>query len=372
MQIAAIAACLIVTFWPNLRRLWLKTNPISGEPNWGHAICIPVIGLYYLYLNRDELLKARLKPLLPLPFTRARVAAVGMLIAAAAGVMLLGPLAIPSQKANLEYLGTFLGIYAVLAALLDFGFATLLVGLGLSAFGIYPGRNDFVWDFGMVMTLFGVVLLLTGWDVMRIAWFPIAFLVCGIPWPGLVYSWIASPLQRLAATVAVATLNLTGVVSERSGTKIFIGDGFLHPVRTLNVAEACAGMRSLMTFISVGAAVAFLSTRPLWQKIVITLSAVPIAILCNVMRVAGQGLLDTYWSHEVSEGFAHQFVGMMMLIPAFFLILGVSWVLDQLFVEEVETKTVKKVNAPKAGAASARPQSGPAQPAAAQAAKEGA
>jgi hypothetical protein len=44
-------------FWPNLRRLWDKTNPFYGEPNWGHAICVPIIGLYYLYANRDELLR---------------------------------------------------------------------------------------------------------------------------------------------------------------------------------------------------------------------------------------------------------------------------------------------------------------------------
>src|SRR6185369_11695867 len=106
--------------------------------------------------------------------------------------------------------------------------------------------------------------------------------------------------------------------------------------RVLNVAEACAGLRSLMTFISVGATVAFLSNRPLWQKIIITLSAIPIAIFCNVMRVAGQGLLDHYVSRQLSESFAHQFVGLVMLIPAFFLILLVAWVLDHLFVEEVE------------------------------------
>jgi exosortase/archaeosortase family protein len=104
----------------------------------------------------------------------------------------------------------------------------------------------------------------------------------------------------------------------------------------LNVAEACAGLRSLMTFITLGAAVAFLSNRTLWQKIIITLSAIPIAIFCNVMRVAGQGLLDYYVSHAWSEGFAHQFAGLVMLVPAFFLILLVAWCVDQLFVEEAD------------------------------------
>ncbi len=228
-------------------------------------------------------------------------------------------------------------LWGVLTAAFDWGIGSMVFGIAAFMFGIYPGQNDYVKDLGMVITLFGVVLLLCGWAVMRIAWFPIAFLVCALPWPGLVYSMVASPLQQLAAKVAVKTLQLTGVTAYNSGTKIFIGslDG---DVRTLNVAEACAGLRSLMTFISVGAAVAFLSGRPLWQKILITVSAVPIAILCNVMRVAGQGLLDHYWSREISEGFAHQFVGMVMLVPAFFLILLVGWLLDQIFVEEVDDK----------------------------------
>jgi exosortase len=269
-------------FWPSLRRLWLKTNPIWGEPNWGHSMVVPIIGLYYLYINRDELLKATV-----------RTAWTGLPI--------------------------------------------LLGGLLLYAYGIWPGQNDFVKDFGLVVTVFGVVLFLAGWGVMKTAWFPIAFLVVAIPWPGLVYSYVAGPLQQLAAIGAVYTLKFTGVEAAYQGTRIVIG-GILSEPRTLNVAEACAGMRSLMTFIAVGAAVAFLSGRPLWQKLIISASAVPIAIFCNVMRVSGQGLLDYYVGAEWSQGFAHAFAGMVMLIPAFFLIMLVAWVLDNLFIEEVDDK----------------------------------
>ncbi len=92
---------------------------------------------------------------------------------------------------------------------------------------------------------------------------------------------------------------------------------------------------ALPTFITIGAAMAFLSGRPLWQKVIVTLSAVPIAIFCNVMRVSGQGLLDHYWSREWSQGFAHQFAGMVMLIPAFFLLLLVGYILDKIFLEVV-------------------------------------
>ena len=154
------------------------------------------------------------------------------------------------------------------------------------------------------------------------------------------YSKIAGPLQHLAAEVAVRVLTLTGVEAGCSGTKIIMETG--KGIRTLNVAEACAGLRSLMTFVSVAAAVAFLTARPLWQRLFLVVSAIPIAVFCNVMRVAGQGLLDHYVSPALSEGFAHQFVGLIMLIPAFFLILLVAWLMDHLFVDDVSDKSKLK------------------------------
>jgi exosortase len=281
LKVAIVSILMVATFRFNLVRLWLKTNPFTGEPNWRHAICIPLIGIYYLYVNRDDLL---------------------------------------ATPASTAWSG--LGI--------------LIFGILLFAFAVYPGQNDWLKDVGMAITLFGVVTLLCGWPVMNIAWFPILFLICAFPWPELVYSYVASPLQRLAASVAVGTLRFTGVSALNSGTKIIIvGRDGAH---TLNVAEACAGMRSLMTFISVGGAVAFLSNRPLWQKILITLSAIPIAVFCNVMRVTGQGYIDLWKGHEWSEGFAHQFVGIVMLAPGFLMILLTGWVLDKLFIEEVDEK----------------------------------
>jgi exosortase len=223
----------------------------------------------------------------------------------------------------------------------NWGIGSLLMGLMTFAYGIWPGQNQFLQGCAMILTLFGVVLMLTGWRIMQYAIFPIAYLICAIPWPPLVYSYIASPLQTFAAKVAVVTLRSTGVNAYRTGTKINMG-GITEPLRTLNVAEACAGLRSLMTFITVGVAVAFLSSRPLWQKFIITLSAIPIAIFCNVMRVAGQGLLDHYVSRQLSESFAHQFVGLVMLVPAFFMILAVGWILDHVFIEEVESKEERK------------------------------
>ena len=335
IQIGAVAALMSILFWPNLRRLLLKTNPFTGEANWGHSVVIPIVGLYYLYINRDELMRARVRPLFLQPFTRARLISSLLFVAMGAVAYVAAPVISASLSPTIRAGAIGLAGWGALALLFDWGLATLIFGIVVAGYGIYPGRNDTLWDYGMIVTLFGAVLLLAGWEVMRIAWFPIVFLFAAIPLPGLVYSKMAIPLQNIAANVAVFTLQITGVDASVSGTKIHIGDGIITPVHTLNVAEACAGLRSLMTFISVAAAVAFLSSRPLWQKVFLTASAVPIAITCNVMRVSGQGLLDHYWSREMSEGFAHQFVGLVMLVPAFFLILAMGWLLDRIFVEEV-------------------------------------
>jgi exosortase len=338
MQIGIVTALFVAVFWPNLRRLWWKTNPFTGEANWGHAIVVPVIGIYYLFIHREELIKARGDQFIWGAFTRP-----GRLFASL-GLIAFGALVILACNGRTGTIFSLMrvaawavGFLGGMVLLLDWSIGTTLFGLGVYVYGIYPGQNDYIKDMGMITTLFGVVLMIYGWRVMRIAWFPIVFLICAIPWPGLVYSWVAEPLQQLAANVAVLVLKSTGVEALCSGTKIIIQSaGPLKPARILNVAEACAGMRSLMTFITVGGAVAFLSPRALWQRIIIVISAIPIAIFCNVMRISGQGLLDHYVSPEWSESFAHQFVGMVMLLPAFFLILGVAYAVDKIFIEEAD------------------------------------
>ena len=339
LQILVIAGLMAALFRFNLARLWLKTNPFNGlDANWSHSLIIPLIGLFYLYVHRDELLKAPVRPILLERPTRRRLIVGGAAIAGGLlGWLLAEPVLSESLAPLVKAAGLGAAVWGALMIVLSWGLGHLVFGLLVFGYGIWPFANDYAKDLGMVITLFGTVLTLCGWGVMRIAWFPIAFLLFAIPWPTPFYSWIASPLQELAARVAVKTLSLTGVMAFRHGTKIIM-EAAGGQWRTLNVAEACAGMRSLMTFCSLAAAIAFLSARPLWQKLVITASAVPIAIFCNVMRVSGQGLLDRYVSQAWSQGFAHGFAGLVMLVPAFFLILLVGWVLDHLFIEEVDDK----------------------------------
>ncbi|MFT3788575.1 MAG: exosortase/archaeosortase family protein [Tepidisphaeraceae bacterium] len=336
-----LLAAFIAAYWPNLRRLWLKTNPFDGAMDWAHASFVPIIGLYYLYLHIDDLKKAGASSLLGLNFTKARF--ISAIATAVAGLFLWLAIPrlhlLPDDYANLVAVaGKGVLLLAVMAAVLDWGLGSLLFGVLAAAYGIYPGQNDFLKDVGMVVTVFGVVLTLCGWRVMRIAWFPIALLLCALPWPGLFYQRVTLPMREVSAYVGVMVMQLFGVDAEYSATKMFIHLPNATEPRVLDVAEACAGIKSLMTFVTLAAALGFVfhTDRPLWQKLFVTAAAVPIAIACNVMRIAGQGLLDRYVSQSLSEGFTHLFVGVFFLIPGFILIMSLFWLLDLLFIEEAD------------------------------------
>lgn len=281
IHLLLLAAAFVWLFWVNLQRLWQWTNPSSGDPNWGHAIFIPLISLVYLLEHHDRVRQTPTRPSLT-----------GILVLLAGIVLFIGGIVL---NANFAY------------------------------FGIY------FQDIGMLTALLGCVLAIFGWPMVRVAAFPIAYLFCALPWPPYVHDALTQPLQTLAATLSVHVLQLTGMNVEQAGNTIRILSAS-GVERALNVAEACSGMRSLITFIAIGLAVAFLSERPLWQKIIISLAAVPIAITCNVFRIVGEGLLDQHVSRSLSDGFAHAAIGVVLLAPGLGLFLLFGWFLDRLTV----------------------------------------
>ena len=96
-MVATVAILMAITYWPNLRRLYLKVNPFTGEPNGSHSVVIPIVGLYDLFLIRDALLKAAVRPVLPNRFTRGRVLWSLAFIVGGGLCYLLGPRFVPSQ-----------------------------------------------------------------------------------------------------------------------------------------------------------------------------------------------------------------------------------------------------------------------------------
>jgi exosortase len=104
----------------------------------------------------------------------------------------------------------------------------------------------------------------------------------------------------------------------------------------LNVAEACSGMRLLMAFVALGVAMAYLHYRPLWQRLILVASTIPIAILCNMVRVSTTGFIYIFGNPKYAQGIYHDGLGMAMLPLAFCLYGVIAWFMSSLFVEEDE------------------------------------
>jgi len=138
-----------------------------------------------------------------------------------------------------------------------------------------------------------------------------------------------------AATVASALLNLVPDLDAAANgvlIDVFYKGRSLEPA--LDVAEACSGMRLLLAFMALGVAMAYLHERPLWQRLVLVVSTVPIAILCNIIRVTITGFIYILIHPKYAQGVYHDMLGMAMLPLAFGLYGFLAWFMSNLFIDE--------------------------------------
>lgn len=197
------------------------------------------------------------------------------------------------------------------------GLPVLLVGMAAYSFGIYL-HSSMVMGYAMVGELFGLTLLLVGPRLMRVLWLPIVYLVFGVKIT-LFWDPVALSLQRVAAFAAAVLISLVGLAVDLeadvmgSVIQLYKGGAALSP--PLNVDEACSGLRMLMALIALGTAMAYLSERPWWARLVMVLLSIPTAVAVNVVRVTLMGVLFPYWPH-VATGRPHQVTGLLMLLPA--------------------------------------------------------
>jgi exosortase len=173
--------------------------------------------------------------------------------------------------------------------------------------------------------------------LIRYTWLPIAFLVFAVPLPNRYYVSLTMPMRQLATKVAAALLNLVSQLeATASGVVIDViykGQRLEPP---LNVAEACSGMRLLMAFLALGVAMAYLHYRPVWQRLALLASTIPIAVFCNIIRVTVTGFIYILIHPKYAQGIYHDILGMAMLPLAFGLYGFLAWFMASLFVEEAK------------------------------------
>lgn len=187
------------------------------------------------------------------------------------------------------------------------GLLVLLFGLVVLAAGIL-GAELFLSRISLLVTIAGLVVISYGWNHLRAIFFPWVFLLFMIPIPTIVLNQITFPLQLLASKVAAVTLPLTGVPVLREGNVIQL------PAMALEVAEACSGIRSLMSLATLAIIYGYLLEPRTSIRVILGLASIPIAVLANSFRIFGTGLLVQYWDPEKAEGFFHAFSGWLIFV----------------------------------------------------------
>lgn len=277
IRITAIAGLFLFIYWGPIRHT-LVARWIS-DGNWSHGWLIPIFSLYFLYTHREELGRAVANP-------------------------------------------TMWGVPILLATFLAFFYFAWWARMA------YPQAIT------IVPAMIGLVLLLGGWNIFKVVWFPVAFLVLAVPLPQRTYFELTTPLRTLASKAAAAILPwlIPGLHTEAQAVVIdYIAPG--SPPGQLNVEEACSGMRLLMAFVTLGIAMAYLGDRPVWQRIVLVAACLPIALFCNIVRVTTTGFLTISGHRDLAQGTAHQLLGLAMLVLALGLFSLLGYVLNNLFVD---------------------------------------
>ncbi|MCE5279121.1 MAG: exosortase/archaeosortase family protein [Planctomycetaceae bacterium] len=246
------------------------------DPNWSHGFIIPLFSVFLLYSRWGEIVSAERKACL-------------------------------------------------------WGLPALLLAAVVSLAG-YNYANPWAVQTGMLLMGCALVWYVAGTAMLRLTWLPILYLFFALPIPNAYYGSVALHMQNIAAAASATVLQWLGVdiVSNQSNLNIVSLSGVAYP---LTVAEACSGMRLLMAFVALGVAMAYLTDRPLWQRIVLVLAAVPIAIASNIIRVVITCLMHVIDKPEMGKGFMHDFTGMLMLIPAMLMLWGLGWLLRHLFID---------------------------------------
>ncbi len=238
----------------------------SNDPNFSHGFFVPAFSLYVLWHDRACLARQ------------------------------------PSQPSSW-------GIFIVVLAL-----AVLVIGV--------LGAELFLSRVSLLLLIAGLVIFFQGWTFFRAVLFPWAFLILMIPIPAILFTQITFPLQILASKLAALLLPLAGVPVLREGNVINL------PAMPLEIAEACSGIRSLLSLTALAIIYGYLSEPRIWIRVALAVASVPIAVAANSLRIVGTGLLVQYWDPSKAEGFFHSFSGWLVFLVSLGMLLLVHRLLQ--------------------------------------------
>src|SRR5882672_5665379 len=256
------------------------------------------------------------------------------------------------------------------------------IGVGMSLLLLWAGvagAELFVQRLSLMLMITSVVIYFWGFRLLRLVAVPLSLLLLSIPIPQIIFNRIAFPLQLFASRCAVGAMSFFNIPVLRQGNIIELMPLGASEPKKLAVVEACSGIRSLMTLVTLAVIYAyftqpkddhdddsksgeirtgrprsqhkvgrFLKSFTFWRSLILVVAAVPIAILTNALRVSGTGVLAHYYGTRVADGFFHTFSGWVIYIAAAVLLFATGWVLDRFarFGKSDRIYTMNKISIP--------------------------
>lgn len=331
LALVLLVGALIVSYWNSLT----TTATFWDNPKYSHGYLVPLFTLVLLWLRKDF----TTAPLSTVSYIGAGVAGLGVLAAAAA--MGLGGIEQYAHLApKLWLIAVVLGIGGILSFIdqpMDFtsvtpsaragGLALLAAGLGIRLLSTYfPNMTPEMASF--VPSIAGLFLLVGGWKTLRWAGPALAFLLFMYPLPGFLDGGLLAPLQRIATIASTFCLQTLGISAYNEGNYIYIGE------LKLGVVDACSGLRMLTIFVALAVAITLVTDRPIWERIVIVLSAIPIALAVNIIRITVTGILHLTVGTEIANKVFHDLAGWVMMPMALGLLYVEFQVLSHLLIDD--------------------------------------
>ena len=193
------------------------------------------------------------------------------------------------------------------------GLPLVILGLCIVILGVY-GADLFLSRTSFLILLAGLIWTFMGRSMLRALRFPLLTLLLAIPFPEIVFNKITFPLQLLASQLASDILPLFHVPVLHEGNVIEL------PAMKLEVAEACSGIRSLMSLFTLAIFYGYFLERGTWRRVILALASVPIAVAANAVRIVGTGLCVQYWDPDKALGFFHEFSGWVIFVISLMLL----------------------------------------------------